>query len=450
MILHGYQKASVRFALDHPHCGLFLDMGLGKTLSSIAVMDILKRRGENLKWLVIAPKRIAEQSWPDDLDKWAQYHTLSWRVMPAGPTARADYMAGRLPDVTLMGNSTAVLGWLDDHVTDWPWDGLIIDELSAFRNPNAGRFRILKRRRRGMRRVIGLTGTPVPKSLDNLWAEIYLLDGGKALGSSITKYRLQWFHPGAHDQYVVYEWLPNRGAYDEIMAAIDPFCLTMLAKDKLPDLPQETVVTHHLTMPRATRRAYDQLRRDMVTTIDPHVVTAVNAGVLTAKLSQLASGFLYPDPDDPDGEIIDFDTVKLDALADIVEAAQGDPVLVFHRFKYELARIKKKLGEAVHTIDEKNVIARWNAGDIPVLAVNPASAGHGLNLQYGGHICVWMTAPWDLELWQQANARLHRQGQTRVVQRHMLVEDKTVDGRILDVLERRADLQRSVMRALGE
>ena len=449
-ILHPYQENAVRFALNHPYCGLFLDMGLGKTLSSVAVMDILKRRGQKHKWLVVAPKRIAEQSWPDDLNKWSRHHTLTWRVMPPGPKGRADYMTGDLPDVTLMGNSTTVLNWLDDHVRDWPWDGLIIDELSAFRNPNATRFRILKRRRRTMRRVIGLTGTPVPKSLDNLWAEIFLLDEGSALGTSVTKYRLKWFHPGARNGHVVYNWIPNPNAYDEIMTAINPFCLTMLARDKLPGLPRETTITHRLAMPTATRRAYQQLNRSMTTEINPHTITAVNAGVLTAKLSQLAAGFLYPDPDDPDRTTIDFDTVKLDALADIVEAAQGDPILVFYRFKHELERLRSRFGALVHTIGERDVIGRWNGGGIPVLAVNPAGAGHGLNLQYGGHICVWLSMPWDLELWMQANARLHRQGQSRVVQRHVLVEEHTVDERILDVLERRATLQESVMRALGE
>ena len=291
-----YQKTAVRFALHHSYCGLFLDMGLGKTLTSIAVMDLCRRRGEGLKWLVVVPAQLIRQrTWERELDKWAAYHQLSCQSL--GVPVRQRLAACRqtgLPDVTLV--SAACLPWLDAHVAVWPWTGLIVDELSAYRNPRSQRFRILKRRRHGMRRIIGLTGTPVPKSLENLWAEIHVIDGGQALGASITRYRSEWFHPGARNWRtgVVYSWEPNPGAFDEIMTAIQPFCLSMSRRDFRPDIPDPIVDVRPVGMPAGTRSVYDRLLSDLTVDLQPGEITAGNAGVLTNRLSQLTAGFLYP------------------------------------------------------------------------------------------------------------------------------------------------------------
>lgn len=291
-----YQKTAVRFALHHSHCGLFLDMGLGKTLTSIAVVDLCRRRGEGLKWLVVVPAQLIRQhTWERELDKWAAYHQLSRQSLgvPVRQRLAACQRAG-LPDVTLI--SSACLPWLDAHVTVWPWTGLIVDELSAYRNPRSQRFRILKRRRRTMKRIIGLTGTPVPKSLENLWAEIHVIDGGQALGASITRYREAWFHAGARNWRtgVVYSWEPNPGAFDEIMTAIQPFCLSMSRREYRPDITDPIVDIRSVSMPDGTRHVYDRLLSDLTVDLQPGEINAGNAGVLTNRLSQLTAGFLYP------------------------------------------------------------------------------------------------------------------------------------------------------------
>lgn len=545
--LSPYQKTAARFAIDHPGCGLFLDMGLGKTLTTIAVMDTLKAHGERLHWLVVAPARVARDSWPDELDKWATIHRLDWRLLDGTPAQRRAMLDQPTPDVTIV--SRELLGWLDRTVKDWPWDALILDELSGYRNPRATRWRILKTHRKAMRRVIGLTGTPVPKSLDNLWAQIWLLDQGKSLGTSRTVYRRRWFHEGDRNWATgqVYSWEPNPGAFDEIMTAIEPFCLTMLKKDKLQGLPARTLDVRTVDPGDEAKRIYRTLTRETAIDFDPGQITSANAGVLTGRLSQVAAGFLYPDrepfrpslyaaigdgpadwdgldrtdPDIPplvgdenaipvalrfanpdaaptlppdanpagvvvladmsdgtvrragrgwaDVRLFDdgtltirptarlhraatriIDSAKLDALADLVDALDGQPLLVFHRFRIELERIRERLGPIVHTLDEPDAVARWNAGEFPVLACQPAGTQYGLNLQRGGHVICWMEPTWNLEEWSQANARLDRRGQTHPVHIVVLTARDTVDVRQMDVLEGRAKLADAVAAALKE
>lgn len=544
--LRPYQRRCVAFALRHPGAGLFLDMGLGKTLTTIAVMDAARRRGENLKWLVLAPARVARDTWPDELKQWSGVHGLTWMSLETTPAKRRRLLDGPIPDVTIVSRDK--ITGLDKDVRRWPWDALVIDELSGFRNPRAARFRALKRHRRDMRRVIGLTGTPVPKSLENLWAQIYLLDQGEALGSSVTAYRRRWFHPGAHRGDVVYEWLPNYGAYEEIMDRLEPFCMTMLKADELPGLPvRPPTIRVPVAMPPATRRLYDQARRENVAELeDGTTITIANAGVLTGKLSQLAAGLLYPDgeairpaipailaagpaqrPQDPpasdgglpagritglevtrppagpillsapdphpqgmevsarleDGSltVLDpslwrarplgdepgesmlavipsapvraasvarLDQAKLDAMADIVERLDGEPLLVFYRFKAELDGMRERFGHALHTLDEPDAVRHWNQGEYPILTCHPAAAQYGLNLQHGGHTILWTTPTWNLEEWMQSNARLDRSGQTRPVTVMVLCSDCGVDARMLDVLEGRAELADAVMDTL--
>lgn len=477
-LLREYQAQAAAFALNsmrrHGGAGLFLDMGLGKTLTSIAVMDILHRADPTMRFLVIAPALVARKSWPDELDKWHGRHTLDW-VTLAGErnTRKRRELLER--DATVVIASQDGLKWLDTEVKVWPWRTIIVDELSGYRNPDAKRFRILKARRanraahplKGGRRsrvaggpveyVLGLTGTPATRNLLDLWAELYLIDGGRVLGPTLAGYRDRWFHA---TRYVStgygaprpVDWEPNRGAREEIMRRVETECLSMRAADRLPGLPALMTVDHWLDMPAGTRAEYTTLRHDMTVTLHgdgaDRDVSAANAGVLTGKLSQLTAGCLYPDSDDEDGHVIRLDDTKLDELERIVQDADG-PVLVFYRFTDELERLRERF-PGLREVHEKGVLDEWNRGLVPILAAHPASAKFGLNIQHGGHVIVWLSLTWSLDEYDQANARLHRSGQDKPVMVHRLLEEHTVDERIVDVLEKRRTLHDAVMDALDK
>lgn len=461
MRLHSYQASAVRFALDsfprHHGCGLFLDMGLGKTLTTICIMDLWHATHPDARFLVVAPKTVAVNTWPAELEKWSQAHRLDFAVacgMKPDPKRRAEALA-RNATVTIINQEN--LGWLDKHVDEWPWDCIILDELSGYKDPGSKRFRLLKRRRRNLnasplrsRRgreaswVLGLTGTPAAKGLMDLWAQCFLLDGGDALGATLTAYRTKWFTPGRRNGNVVYEWKPRPEAYDGIMTAIAPFCLTMLARDKLPGLPQSTVIDHMVPMPEGTRAAYDEFRREQWMEVGDTEVSAPNAGVLCNKLAQFTAGCVYPDPE-VGGDVVHLDDAKLDELDRIITESQGEQILVFYQFRDELERLKARYGRLVHTTDEPDIVARWDRHEVPILATHPLSSRFGLNLQHSGHIVVWLALTWSLEDYSQANCRLDRQGQTRPVQIHRLLEPDTVDMRKVAVLSGRAELAGAVM-----
>lgn len=469
--LREYQAEAAAFALKSIRrcggAGLFLDMGLGKTLTSIAVMDVLHAADPDMRFLVVAPSLVARKSWPDELDKWRGMHSLDWTALAGRPPARRRELLEEDTAVTIV--SQDLLAWLDRTVEVWPWRGLVVDELSGYRNPDSVRFRVLRARRanraahplKGNRRsrakggpveaVLGLTGTPATRNLLDLWAEMYLVDGGRALGDTMSGYRDRWFHPtrfvstgGAMPRAV--DWEADDGARPRIMAAVAPEALSMRARDRLPGLPDMLAVDHWVDMPAATRRRYDELRRDMVAELGDREVTAANAGVLTGKLCQLTAGCLYPDADDPDGRVARLDDAKLDELERIVDGADG-PVLVFYRFKDELERLRARF-DGLREVHEPGVLDEWNAGRVPLLAAHPASAKFGLNIQHGGHEIVWLSLTWSLDEYDQANARLHRSGQERAVRVHRILEEGTVDERMVDVLERRRSLHDAVMGAL--
>lgn len=467
--LRAYQAQAARFALDglerYGGAGLFLDMGLGKTLTSIAVMDILHAARPSTRFLVVAPPLIAKYSWPDELEKWSGLHGLDWKLLAGSPKRRRELLK---KDTAVTIVSQSLLKWLDENVEHWPWTIWIVDELSGYKNPDSGRFRILKARkanlnahpsgngrRSAMRgrpaHVVGLTGTPATKNLLDLWAQMFLIDSGRALGRTMSGYRDRWFVPSRMIQGPAgprpIDWTPVEGARKAILDAVGPECLSMRAKDKLPDLPPLVQQDHWIDMPAETRSVYDAIRKDLVVDVKGREVTAANAGVLTGKLSQLTAGCLYPDTDDMDRHVTHMDDVKLDVLEDIVDSSDGQ-VLVFYRFKDELERLRGRFGERLHDVHEPDIVARWNDGRIPLLAAHPASAKFGLNLQKGGHEIVWLTLPWSLDDYSQANARLARSGQTDTVVVHRLVERHTVDGRILNVLAERESLHEAVMGAL--
>lgn len=329
-------------------------------------------------------------------------------------------------------NRENVVWLVDNYFKQWKWDTCIIDELSSFKSSKAKRFRALKKVRPYFKRIVGLTGTPAPNSLIDLWPQIYLLDGGKRLGRTITSYRQQYFNPGKRNQYIVYNWELKDGAEEQIHKKISDICISMMAKDYL-DIPERIDNVININLPENVINKYRQLEKDLVLELGEDDITAANAAVLTNKLLQISNGAIYSE----DKSVLEIHEEKLKALLDIIEAANGKPVLIFYSFKHDFDRIvnfleSKKLNAI--GLEDSNDIKKWNNGEIPILLVHPASAGHGLNLQYGGNIIVWFGLTWSLELYQQANARLHRQGQKETVVINHLVSKDTVDEDVIKAL----------------
>lgn len=360
-----------------------------------------------------------------------------------GTARQREAALARDADIYIINRENVV--WLVNQYKrrPWPFDCVVIDELSSFKSPKAQRFRALKRMRPYIRRIIGLTGTPAGNGLMDLWAECYLLDGGKALGRTVTGYRDQYFTPGGRNGMVIYEWNPRKGAQQQIMERLKPLCISMKTEDYL-SLPDMITVERTFNLSDKSMKQYRQLERDLLLCVDDEMIDAVNAAALNTKLQQISSGAVYAD----DGSVKVLHDERLDALDQIIEEAQGENVLVFYAYKHELDRLKERYPEAVE-IREDGAIAAWKAGRIKLLLAHPASAGHGLNLQSGGHICVWFGLTTSLELYQQAIKRLHRQGQKKTCKNFVLMAKSTYDERIYhDILMSKDSRQAAVLRAL--
>ncbi|WP_416354167.1 SNF2-related protein [Agrilactobacillus fermenti] len=440
--LHQYQAYSVEWILDHPYCALLLDMGLGKTLSSLtAIDDLLEFFGDTGKILVIAPLTVARSTWPSEIKKWDHTKGLTYSLIVGKEQQRIAALEQKA-DVYITNRESVV--WLVEHFKQrWPFETVIIDELSSFKSAKSKRFRALKQVRPLMKRVIGLTGTPAPNSLMDLWPQIYLLDRGKRLGKTITEYRNKYFHAGVSNGHVVYNWILNDGAEEKIYAKLDDICISMKSKDYLT-LPPRTDNVVKVQLSSKELRAYRQLERDYILENDGGEIVASNAAVLAGKLLQVANGAIY----DENEKVRVIHDRKLKALENIIEEAQGQPVLVFYNFKHDLSRIQKAFPEAKVLDVKSGDVEKWNQGKIPILLVQPQSAGHGLNLQQGGHIIVWFSLTWSLEYYQQANARLDRQGQTQPVIVHHLVTEGTIDEDVMKVLSGKAKNQNELLQAL--
>ncbi len=373
---------------------------------------------------------MAEDTWSTEVDKWDHISHLKISKILGTPKQRKEAIE-KDADIYVTNRENVV--WLvDNYFKQWKWDTCIIDELSSFKSSKAKRFRALKKVRPYFKRIVGLTGTPAPNSLIDLWPQIYLLDGGKRLGRTITSYRQQYFNPGKRNQYIVYNWELKDGAEEQIHKKISDICISMMAKDYL-DIPERIDNVININLPENVINKYRQLEKDLVLELGEDDITAANAAVLTNKLLQISNGAIYSE----DKSVLEIHEEKLKALLDIIEAANGKPVLIFYSFKHDFDRIvnfleSKKLNAI--GLEDSNDIKKWNNGEIPILLVHPASAGHGLNLQYGGNIIVWFGLTWSLELYQQANARLHRQGQKETVVINHLVSKDTVDEDVIKAL----------------
>ena len=438
--LHPYQRYSATWIEEHPYCALLLDMGLGKTLSTLTALHELMKDFELIdKTLVIAPLKVAIETWPAELKKWDAFHDFTFSVITGKPEKRLAAL-DRTADLYIINRENVV--WLAElYKKRWPFKTVVIDELSSFKSSKSKRFKALRKVRPLMDRVIGLTGTPAPNTLMDLWPQIYLLDGGKRLGKTITTFRNRYFYPASSSGHIVYSWALKPGAEDEIYNAIADICVSMKAKDYL-ELPQRVNQTVSVVLKPKERQQYHELEKSLVLELNGAEVMAANAAVLSNKLLQMANGAIYDD----DHKVQRIHDAKLDALEQIIEEANGQPVLIFYQYKHDLDRIKQRLPLA-HQLQTGDV-QKWNHGEIPIMLAHPQSSGHGLNLQQGGHIIVWFSLTWSLEYYQQANARLDRQGQTKPVTVYHLVAKDTLDEKVMDVLQSKAAGQDNLLNAV--
>lgn len=414
---------------------------MGKTVSTLsAVADLLYDSFEVSKVLVIAPLRVAEDTWSRETEKWDHTQYLKVSKVLGKESKRIDALRASA-DLYVINREN--VEWLVEYYgRKWPFDMVVIDELSSFKSPKARRFRALKKVKPFIKRIVGLTGTPAPNSLLDLWPQLYLLDQGERLGKTMTAYRDRYFQPGQRDGHIVYSWNLKPEAEENIHKKISDICISMQAKDWL-DLPERINNIVRIPLSDKAREKYKQLEKDLLLPFAEGDVVADTAAVLSNKLLQMANGAVY----DENKAVQEIHDAKLTALEDVMEAANRKPVLVFYTYQHDLARIQKQFKKAIK-LETSADIEKWNKGEIEMMLAHPASAGHGLNLQAGGHIIVWFGLTWSLELYQQANARLDRQGQQHHVIIHHLVTEGTMDEKVMRALEHKAVGQDALLEAV--
>lgn len=422
---HNYQEYATDFVLNHPACGLILDLGLGKTVIVLtALWELLLDRFEIGRVLVIAPLRVGRDTWPAELQKWQHLKGLTYSVVIGTEKERIAALE-RKAMIYIINRENVT--WLIENGY-FNFDALVIDELSSFKSSKAKRFRSLRKVRPTVDRVIGMTGTP--GNLMDLWSEMYLLDQGERLGKFITHYRNNYFDPDKRNQQIIFSYKPKPGAEDVIYEKISDICISMKASDYLK-MPKYVSGVTEVVMSEKEAKTYAQLEKDMIIPFKDGDIDATSAVGLSGKLHQLANGAVY----DENGGVKEIHERKLDALEDLIEAANGKPVLIAYWFKHDKERILKRF-DAVQ-IDSSKSIKDWNEGKTPIALIHPGSAAHGLNLQQGGHILIWYSLIWSLELYQQTIGRIYRQGQEDAVTVQHIVTKGTIDEDVLKALEKK-------------
>ena len=436
---HNDQQFATDFILNQNICCLMLDMGLGKTVITLtALWQLALDSFDVSRVLVIAPKRVAEDTWPKELAKWEHLTGLTASLV-LGSAAERETALQRKAFLYIINREN--VAWLvKNHY--WDFDMVVIDELSSFKSNKAERFKAMKKVRPMVTRIVGLTGTPAPNTLLDLWPQMYLMDMGQRLGRFIGGFRERFFLPDKRNREIVYSYKPREGAEDAIYALISDICISMKAADYL-DMPERIDNRIEVSMSPKERKLYDDFQKDMVLSIGDEELDAANAAALSNKLLQMANGAVYGE----DKKVIPIHDRKLDALEDLVEAANGKSLLVAYWYKHDLQRIKARFKNA-RCIDTAKDIDDWNAGKIPLALIHPASAGHGLNLQDGGCTIVWFGLTWSLELYQQLNARLWRQGQKHTVVIHHIVTKGTHDEDVMRALENKDTRQSALIEAV--
>ena len=443
---HDYQTYATNFILEHPIAAILLDMGLGKSVITLtAVNDLLFDSFEIHKVLVVAPLRVARDTWPAELEKWEHLHGLVYSVAVGSEVQRKAALLQKA-DIYIINREN--IEWLvEKSGLPFDYDMLVVDELSSFKSYQAKRFRSLSSVRPKVSRVVGLTGTPSSNGLMDLWAEFRLLDMGKRLGRFITHFRSDYFIPDKRNQQIVFSYKPKPGAEEAIYRLVSDITISMKSTDYLK-MPECILNEVPVRLSEKEMECYQTLKDDLILSLDGEDIDAANAVGLSNKLTQMANGAVYGE----DSNVIAIHDRKLDALEDLIEAATGKPVLVAYWFKHDLSRIEERLRKQripFSKLDTADSIKRWNNGELPVALVHPASAGHGLNLQSGGSTLIWFGLTWSLELYQQTNARLWRQGQESdtVVIHHLITKD-TIDEKVMSALKKKNKTQSALIDAV--
>ena len=435
---HNYQAYATEFILEHPVCCLMLDCGMGKTVVTLtALWELVLDSFDSGRVLIIAPKRVAETVWKQEIEKWEHLTGLT-AVRVLGSAAERRAAIQKRASVYII-NRENLVGLTKN--TPWNFDTVIVDELSSFKSHQSQRFKALKAVRPKVGRIVGLTGTPAPNSLMDLWPEMYVLDMGKRLGRFIGGFRDRFFVPDKRNREIIYSYKPREGAAEAIYALISDICISMKAVDYL-DMPERIDNQVFVEMSAKEQKAYSRFSQEMVLSLNGEELDAVNAAALSNKLQQMANGAVYGE----ERKVLLLHDRKLDVLEDLIEAANGKPMLIAYWFRHDYDRIHERF--QVRDIDTPEDIADWNTGKIPVALIHPASAGHGLNLQSGGSTLVWFSMTWSLELYQQMNDRLWRQGQEHTVVVHHILTRGTIDEDIMWALEKKDVSQSALVEAV--
>lgn len=434
---HEYQTYATNFILEHPVAAVLLEMGLGKSVITLtAIYELMLNRFEIQKVLVIAPLRVARNTWPAEIEKWEHLAGLTYSV--AIGTEAERLAALRRPAHLYLINRENVDWLITKSGIPFDFDMVVIDELSSFKSHAAKRFKSLLKVRPTVKRMVGLTGTPSSNGLMDLWAEFRILDMGQRLGRYITHYRNNFFVPDKRNQQMIFSYKPRAGAEDAIYRLISDITISMKSADFLK-MPECIINEVPVALSEKEWSVYQALKEDMVVDLKDEEIDAVNAAVLSGKLLQMANGAVYNEEKD----IIHIHDRKLDALEDLIEGANGKPVLVAYWYNHDLQRIKERF--SVREIKTSQDIKDWNNGDIPVAVIHPASAGHGLNIQFGGSTIIWFGLTWSLELYQQTNARLWRQGQKSTVVIHHIIAKDTIDEDVMKALRKKEKIQSALI-----
>ena len=437
---HEYQTYATNFILEHPVAAVLLEMGLGKSVITLtAIYELMLNRFEVQKVLVIAPLRVARDTWPAEIEKWEHLTGLTYSVAIGTESERLAALRG--PAHLYLINRENVDWLITKSGIPFDFDMVVIDELSSFKSHVAKRFKSLLKVRPTVKRMVGLTGTPSSNGLMDLWAEFRLLDMGERLGRYITYYRQNFFVPDKRNQQMIFSYKPKDEAEKKIYSLISDITISMKSKDflKMPECVMNEVI---VTLSDKAQKLYDSLKKDMVLSFEEKEIDAINAAALSNKLLQMSNGAVYND----DKESLHIHDRKLDALEDLIEGANGKPVLVAYWFKHDLEKIKDRFD--VREIKSAKDISDWNEGKIPVALIHPASAGHGLNLQAGGSTLIWFGLTWSLELYQQTNARLYRQGQDSTVVIYHILTKETIDEDVMKALKAKEKIQDALIESV--
>lgn len=438
-----YQAYATQWIIEKKKSALFLEMGMGKSVVTLtAILELMYDYFDVAKVLVIAPLRVASTTWEDEIEKWNHLKCLKISKV-LGSEKQRKAALNKKADIYIVNRET--VSWLVGRChKDWPFDMVVIDELSSFKSSKSQRFKALKKVRPLIKRLVGLTGTPAPNGMIDLWTQIYLIDGGERLGRTVTSYREKYFLPDKRNQMIVYSWKLKDGAKEVIFEKLSDICVSMRAKDYL-GLPERIDNIISVELSKKAKEQYARLEKELYVSIADVDVIAGSAAVLANKLLQFANGAVY----DETGKVKEIHEEKLKALEELIESASGKPVLVFYGYKHDKDRLLNYLQQLKPRLLESDKdIKDWNNGRVEILLAHPAAAGHGLNLQTGGNIIIWFGLTWSLELYQQANARLWRQGQQHPVVIHHIIAKDTIDERVMKALEEKDTSQAALIKAV--